>query len=77
MDGNILGYALEAMLKELGCKIINTSDTATIIYNNRKLKLEKRDEIWYSLEHHLYFHTRTQIIFYMLGDDLEGNFQQD
>lgn len=68
MKDGILGFALEVLLEELGCTIIDNGETVSIQYMSKHLNLEKRDDHWYDLEKNLTFHSRPQIIFYLVGN---------
>lgn len=68
MENNVLDYATELVLKELGCTVKNTENIATIQFGSTRLKLEKRSNYWYDLEKNLLFHSRAQILIYMARD---------
>jgi hypothetical protein len=70
MKDNVLDFALETLLKELGCTVSDNGETATIQYTSRRLKLEKRDDHWYDLEKNLKFYSRAQIAIYIARNPL-------
>lgn len=69
-EQKVLGYALEILLSELGCDIIDNGETATIKCMSRRLKLEKRGDYWYDPEKNLKFYSRSQIAIYMVRDQV-------
>lgn len=70
MEDNVLGYALESILKELGCSVEFKDSIAIITMGSRRLRLEKRGHHWYDLEKNLWFYSRTQIPIYMVRGTL-------
>lgn len=65
MENNVLDFALETVLEELGCTIDNNENIATIQFGPTRLKLEKRSNYWYDLEKNIWFYSRSMILIYM------------
>lgn len=68
MENNVLDFALETTLKELGCAVECNEDIAIIQCGSTRLKLEKRLNYWYDLEKDLWFYSRAHILIYMATD---------
>jgi len=64
-ENSVLGFALDLLLKEVGCTIVDNGNTAIIVYGSRRLKLERRNDCWYDLEKNLWFYSKPQIAFYI------------
>ena len=69
-ENSVLGFALDCLLKELGCIVVDNGNTTTISLGPRRLKLERRNDCWYDLEKNLWFYSRAQIASYIIRPTL-------
>ena len=68
MENTVLDFALETLLKEIGCTIDINENIATIELGPTRLKLEKRLNYWYDLEKNLWFYSQSMILIYTARD---------